>query len=71
MVRLFHVYYPVRTLILLVGEALIVCLSFLVPALIEFGPDSYLVLNYERGLAKILATTALVLICSYLSLIHI
>jgi len=65
MVRLFHVYYPVRTLILLVGEALIVCLSFLVPALIEFGPDSYLVLNYERGLTKILVTTALVLICSY------
>jgi len=44
MVRLFHVYYPVRTLILLVGEALVVCLSFLAAAWIEFGSDSYLVL---------------------------
>jgi len=65
MVRLFHVYYPVRTLILLVGEALVVCLSFLAAAWIEFGSDSYLVLNYEGGLYKILATTALVVMCSY------
>ncbi len=65
MVRLFHVYYPVRTLVLLAGEALFVCLSFLAATLIQFGPDSYLVLNYEKGLYKILAITALVLICSY------
>jgi sugar transferase (PEP-CTERM system associated) len=65
MVRLFHVYYPVRTLILLAGEAMVVCLSFLASAWIEFGSDSYLVLNYEGGLYKILATTALVVICSY------
>jgi sugar transferase (PEP-CTERM system associated) len=65
MVRLFHVYYPVRTLVLLVGEAAIVCLSFLLAALIRFGPDSYLVLNYEEGLYKIVAITILVLMCSY------
>lgn len=65
MVRLFHVYYPVRTLVLLVGEAAIVCLSFLLAALIRFGPDSYLVLNYEEGLYKIVAITVLVLMCSY------
>jgi len=65
MVRLFHVYYPVRTLVLLAGEAVVVCLSFLIAALIQFGPDSYLVLNYEQGLYKILAITTLVLVCSY------
>ena len=65
MVRLFHVYYPVRTLVLLAGEAVIVCLSFLVAMLIGFGPDSYLVLNYEAGLYKILAITILVLLCSH------
>jgi sugar transferase (PEP-CTERM system associated) len=65
MVRLFHVYYPVRTLILLGGEAIVVCLSFLAAAWIEFGSDSYLILNYEGGLYKILATTALVVMCSY------
>lgn len=65
MVRLFHVYYPVRTLFLLVGEAVVICVSFLVAALIQFGPDSYLVLNYEEGLYKILAITILVLLFSY------
>src|ERR1700731_497090 len=65
MIRLFQVYYPVRTLVLLGGEALVVCLSFLAATLIQFGPDSYLVLNYQEGLYKILAITALVLICSY------
>ena len=50
MVRLFHVYYPVRTLVLLGGEAIVVCLSFLAAAWIEFGSDSYLILNYEGGL---------------------
>ena len=29
MIRLFNVYYPVRTLVLLIGEALIVWTSFL------------------------------------------
>jgi sugar transferase (PEP-CTERM system associated) len=65
MVRLFHVYYPVRTLVLLAGEAVLVCVSFLAATLLQFGPDSYLVLNYQEGLYKILAITLLVLICSY------
>src|ERR1700730_16599445 len=65
MVRLFQVYYPLRTLILLVGETVIVCVSFLSAALIRYGPESYLVLNYERGVYKIIAISALLLIYSY------
>ncbi len=63
MIRLFNVYYPVRTLILLGGEALIVWTSFLLGAVLQFRADSYLVLNYEYGYVKILVVTALVLIC--------
>ncbi|MBI3475647.1 MAG: TIGR03013 family PEP-CTERM/XrtA system glycosyltransferase [Acidobacteria bacterium] len=65
MIRLFKVYYPVRTLILLGGEALIVWTSLLLGAVVELRDDSYLVLNYEYGYLKIFAVTALVLLCSY------
>ncbi len=67
MVRLFNVYYPLRSLVLLAGEALIVCASFLLAALIRFGHDSYLVLNYEYGFLKILGVTGLALLCLHYS----
>lgn len=65
MIRLFNVYYPIRTLILLAGEALIVWTSFLLGAVLELRDDSYLVLNYEGGYVKIFVVTLLVLLCSY------
>lgn len=65
MIRLFNVYYPIRTLILLVGEALIIWTSFLLGAVYELREDSYLVLNYENGYLKIFVVTALVLLCSH------
>ena len=65
MIRLFNVYYPVRTLVLLIGEALIIWTSFLLGIELQFGPDSYLVLNYEYGYYKILAVTLLVLLFSH------
>ena len=66
MVRLFHVYYPVRTVFLFTGEALVVCACFLLAVLASLGAaDSYLVLNYEYGFYKILFITGLVLLCSY------
>src|SRR5437868_14373197 len=65
MIRVFQVYYPVRTLLLLFGEATFACLSFVVAALIQFGPDSYLVLNYEQGLAKIIVITIVVVVSSH------
>lgn len=65
MIRLFNVYYPVRTLVLLIGEALIVWTSFLLGAVYAFREDSYLVLNYEGGYLKICVVTAVVLICSH------
>ena len=65
MIRLFNVYYPVRTLILLAGEALIIWTSFLLGAVYELREDSYLVLNYEGGYIKLFVVTALVLLCSH------
>lgn len=65
MIRLFNVYYPVRTLILLAGEALIVWTSFLLGTVLENPDDSYLVLNDQHGYYKILVVTLFVLICSH------
>jgi sugar transferase (PEP-CTERM system associated) len=65
LIRLFNVYIPVRTLVLLIGEALIIWTSFLLGAVYELREDSYLVLNYEGGYLKIFAVTVLVLLCSH------
>jgi sugar transferase (PEP-CTERM system associated) len=64
-IRVFNVYYPIRTLILLAGEALVVWTSLLMGAMLQFRGDSYLVLNFEYGYFKILAVTALVLMFSH------
>jgi len=65
MIRLFNVYYPTRTFVLLLCEALIVSGSFLLATALLSGPDTYLVLNYEYGALKIAALTAITLLFSY------
>jgi sugar transferase (PEP-CTERM system associated) len=65
LIRLFHVYYPVRTLILLLGEALIVFTSFLLGAIAVFREDLYIELNYDGGYVKLFVFTAVVLLCSH------
>lgn len=65
MIRLFNVYYPTRTIVLLLCEALIVIGSFLLATVLIVGQDTYLVLNYEYGALKILALTVLTLLSSY------
>jgi sugar transferase (PEP-CTERM system associated) len=65
LVRFFNVCYPVRTVILLCGEAVIICFSFLTASLIRFGADSALKLNYEGGMYKIALASAVCLLCLY------
>jgi sugar transferase (PEP-CTERM system associated) len=65
-IRLFNVYYPIRTLVLLGGEALLVWTSFLIAAIVRHPEDSYVMLNYEGGYLKILAATVSVLVFSHL-----
>jgi sugar transferase (PEP-CTERM system associated) len=64
-IRLFNVYYPVRTLILLIGEALIVGTSLLMGVMYANWDDSYLVLIAEHGYLKIIVATLFVLLGSY------
>jgi sugar transferase (PEP-CTERM system associated) len=64
-IRLFNVYYPVRNLVLVGGEGLIVWTSFLLGIVLRYQDDSYLVLNYEYGYYKIIAVTLVVLILSH------
>lgn len=73
MIRLFKVYYPLRALILLIGEAMIVWLSFLTATLWR-NRDSWLLLNVDGGYLqvlselgpKILVVTTAVLLLSHL-----
>jgi sugar transferase (PEP-CTERM system associated) len=66
-IRLFNVYYPVRSLVLLVGEALIVGLSFALGSL--WSAESFLRFNnaifIEGGYLRILLLTAIVLLLSH------
>ena len=76
MIRLFNVYYPVRTLVLLAGEALVVWTSFVLGTMLR-NRDSWLLLNVDGGYLlaldrslrgsqlKILAVTAVVLLLSH------
>jgi sugar transferase (PEP-CTERM system associated) len=72
-IRLFKVYYPLRTLVLLLCEAVIVWFSFLFATLWR-NPDSLLLGNVDGGYLqvlalvgpKILAVTAVVLLLSHL-----
>ena len=66
MIRLFNVYYPVRTLVLLAGEALIVWTSFLLGTVLRHPEDAYILLNYQNGYYKISIVTVLVLAFSHL-----
>jgi sugar transferase (PEP-CTERM system associated) len=70
-IRLFKVYYPLRTLVLLAGEALIVGLSFVAGMLLVLRNSDYSVLQLsnelfiENGYLKILAVTGIVLVISH------
>jgi sugar transferase (PEP-CTERM system associated) len=65
LIRLFNVYYPVRTLVLLVGEALIISSSFLL-AIWWWNPETnWIVLNVQGGYLKIVGVTAIVLLLSH------
>lgn len=65
MIRLFQVYYPVRTLVLLGGELLLLFASFITATVIRLGPDSELTLRYENGLTKLLIVSILAIVSAY------
>ena len=65
MIRLLNVYYPTRTLLLLLCEALLVSGSFLLAAVCLLGPDAYIALVYENGILKIAGITVVTLLLSH------
>jgi sugar transferase (PEP-CTERM system associated) len=65
MIRLLNVYYPTRTLVLLLFEALLVSGSFLLATALLVGPDTYIALIYENGILKIAGGTVLTLLLSH------
>ena len=69
MIRMFQVYFPARTIVLVTGEYCLALGSFLLAAVVCLGPDASLGLFYEHGIEKILAATlALILAAHYLDL---
>ena len=66
MIRIFNVYYPLRTVVLLGGEAALIVASFLLAVVLQLGPDeSFLVLNYESGYLKVLMIAGIAVLCLY------
>jgi FlaA1/EpsC-like NDP-sugar epimerase len=65
MIRLLNVYYPTRTVILLLCEALIVCGSFAVASLVVLGPSTMDVLSDHHGILKIAVLTVITILCAY------
>jgi sugar transferase (PEP-CTERM system associated) len=64
MIRFLNVYYPTRTILLVLCEAALVCGCFLVATWIMLGPDTYIAL-YQHGFIKIAIITLATLILSY------
>src|SRR5271166_6499826 len=62
MIRLFNVHFPVRSLVLVAGEAVMILASFLLGVTLRFREDSFLVLNFEHGYHEILILTFLILL---------
>ncbi len=65
MIRFLNVYYPTRTVVLLLSEAVLVFCCFLFATKALLGPDTFIALNYDDGYGKILGITLVSLIFSY------
>ena len=65
MIRFLNVYYPTRTVVLLLCEAVIVSGCFLAAARIEFGDQMVFALQLQDGVLKIGVLTIVSLILSY------
>ncbi|MGD0798987.1 MAG: sugar transferase [Acidobacteriaceae bacterium] len=66
MIRFLNVYYPTRTIVLLLSEACIVSGCFLAATYLMLPlPDAYIALQYEHGGLKIAVITLVSLILSY------
>jgi len=64
-IRLFRVYYPLRAILLLTVEAMLIWLSFVAGTTLQNQENWWLLLNVEGGYLKILAVTGMVVLFSH------
>jgi sugar transferase (PEP-CTERM system associated) len=66
LIRFLNAYFPARTLLLGVSEALLVTFAFVAATIARLGvDDANLMLNYDRGLLRILVVAAIFIVCMY------
>jgi len=65
MIRVLNAYYPTRTVVLLLCEAVLIGGAFLLATAFLIGPDTYIALVYQNGLLKIACICGFTLILSY------
>lgn len=65
MVRIFNIFFPVRVLVLLVGELTIIFTSFILAAQVPAGQHSLVLLSYQYGFLKVLGITGLSILALY------
>jgi exopolysaccharide biosynthesis polyprenyl glycosylphosphotransferase len=65
MIRLFHVYFPTRTLLLVVSELCLIVLAFLLVSVARSLDRVELWLSYDNGFLKIAAVSVVLSLCMY------
>src|SRR5438874_2701534 len=65
MIRIFHVYFPGRTLLLAVSEALLIVLALIAAMFTVFGMDAGLALKYENELIKMSLAIGICMLCMH------
>lgn len=67
MIRLFHAYFPTRTVLLTLSEAVLLIAAFLLAVLVAAGTatDASIFLLYENGLGRIAFIVTVVLVMIY------
>jgi sugar transferase (PEP-CTERM system associated) len=64
-VKLFDTYVPGRTLLLMISETLLVFSAMIAAVFLRFGTDAEFSLSYEYGFLKVVAVSALCVLCLY------
>src|SRR5260370_41424563 len=65
MIRLFHVYFPSRTLLLALSEALVLVLAMLPAAFAVFGAEATDMFVYQDELLKLLLVVVVCMLCMH------
>lgn len=66
MIRLFNAYFPTRTVVLGISEALLVAAAFVLTSFLWLGAlEAHFILVYENGFLKIVLVAAVLIFCMY------